>query len=233
MNIALILSGGKGVRLGSGTPKQYQDAGGKPVILYCMEQLLFHDSIDGIQIVADSKWQDKIRGWLAKIDGERKFRGFSDPGPSRQMSIYSGLNDIRSYADDMDNVFIHDAARPMLTSQMISQCLESVEGHEGAMPALPMKDTVYASRDGRKISALLDRGSIYAGQAPEVFKLGAYYEANRKLLPESILKINGSAEPAVLAGMDIAMIPGDENNFKITTRADLERFRRLVEEKRL
>lgn len=130
-------------------------------------------------------------------------------------------------------MIIHDGARPVVTARLIAECIEACKGHEGAMPALPMKDTVYASRDGRKISALLDRGSIYAGQAPEVFKLGAYYEANRKLLPERILKINGSAEPAVLAGMDIAMIPGDENNFKITTRADLERFRRLVEEKRL
>ncbi len=60
---------------------------------------------------------------------------------------------------------------------------------------------------------------------------GRYYEASRKLLPDRILSINGSAEPAVLDGMDIVMIPGDEGNFKITTREDLERFCRLVEER--
>ena len=91
-----------------------------------------------------------------------------------------------------------------------------------------MKDTVYQSRDGKAISSLLDRNSIFAGQAPEVFLLGKYYEANRRLFPEKILEIKGSTEPAIMAGMDIVMIPGDEGNFKITTREDLERFRQLA-----
>ncbi len=100
------------------------------------------------------------------------------------------------------------------------------------MPVLPMKDTVYYSRDGQTVGKLLDRSTIYAGQAPEVFVLGRYYEANRRLLPDDILRINGSTEPAILAGMDIAMIPGDEGNFKITTKADLERFERIMEERK-
>ena len=78
--------------------------------------------------------------------------------------------------------------------------------------------------EGKKIDALLNRSQIFAGQAPEVFRLGRYYEANQVLLPEKILTINGSTEPAILAGMDVVMIPGDEGNFKITTKADLERF---------
>ena len=72
----------------------------------------------------------------------------------------------------------------------------------------------------------MDRKQVFAGQAPEVFKLGPYYEANRVLLPDEILKINGSTEPAVLAGMDIALIDGDEQNYKITTKEDLLRFER-------
>ena len=92
-----------------------------------------------------------------------------------------------------------------------------------------MKDTAYLSEDGRAVSSLLDRRKVFAGQAPEVFLFGRYYEANRALLPEKILEINGSTEPAVMAGMDIAMIPGDERNFKITTAIDLERFREIVQ----
>ena len=90
-----------------------------------------------------------------------------------------------------------------------------------------MKDTVYCSENGKTITSLLDRGAVFAGQAPEVFLLGKYYVANRRLLPDAILWINGSTEPAVMAGMDIAMIPGDEGNFKITTPGDLERFREI------
>jgi 2-C-methyl-D-erythritol 4-phosphate cytidylyltransferase len=83
---------------------------------------------------------------------------------------------------------------------------------------------VYASVDGKTISELLDRKRIYAGQAPEAFRLGKYLSANEALLPDKILQIICSTEPAVMCGMDIAMIPGDENNFKITTAKDLERY---------
>lgn len=232
MNIALLLSGGTGQRLGADVPKQYIEAGGKPVISYCIESLSVHEGIDGIQIVADEQWHEAIRGWLEEADVKRKFRGFSLPGKNRQLSIFNGLCSIRTYAEDDDIVLIHDAARPLLSQQMITECLEAIEGHDGVIPVLPMKDTVYESTDGKTISRLLERSRIYAGQAPELFRLGCYYEANRQLLPERILKINGSTEPAVMAGMKMAMIAGDENNFKITTKADLERFQDIVKTNR-
>lgn len=246
MNIALLLSGGTGTRLGADIPKQYIEVSGRPVFSYCLETLLVHPQIDVIQIVAASVWQTEICQWMdqwvwteqweGSAEGkgvqDRKFGGFSLPGENRQMSIFHGLEDIRKYAKDTDYILIHDAARPLLSSKQITDCLEGAAGHDGAMPVLPMKDTVYYSRDGRKVGELLDRDRIYAGQAPEVFVLGAYYRANSRLLPERILKINGSTEPAVMAGLDIAMIPGDEGNFKITTKGDLGRFCEMVKMER-
>ena len=247
MNIALLLSGGTGVRLGSNVPKQYIEISGCPVFSWCLEALAEHEDIDGIQIVADSSWHGTIRAWWenSAVKGEqefsgkeqelykkeqirRKFRGFSAPGENRQMSILHGLLDIQSYAPEDTYIFIHDAARPCLSAKQIADCIRGAAGHDGAMPVLPMKDTVYSSLDGKTIAGLLDRSTIYAGQAPEVFLLGKYLKANQALLPEKILEINGSAEPAVMAGMDVAMIPGDEGNFKITTKADLERFTQIV-----
>ena len=229
MNIALILSGGTGLRLGSETPKQYLEVGGRPVICYSIETLSVHEEIDAIQIVADPAWRGQIGSWLEFADPMGKFRGFSAPGENRQLSILHGLEDIQKYAADPDRVFVHDAARPLLSVRQISDCLAAVEGHDGVVPVLPMRDTVYLSTDGNRVTSLLKRNEIFAGQAPEVFLLGKYLEANRQLLPERILKIHGSTEPAVMAGMDIAMIPGDERNFKITTAADLERFREIVQ----
>lgn len=231
MVTALILSGGAGIRLGSDIPKQYIEINGRPVISYCIEQLSCHGGIDSMQIAADGRWHKTILKCLKEYDRHRKFQGFSEPGKNRQLSIYHGLEDIRKYALDSDAVLIHDAARPLLSAQMITDCLNAVEGHDGVVPVLPMKDTVYQSLDGKNISSLLKRNEIYAGQAPEAFLLGKYYEANKRLLPDEILKINGSTEPAVMAGMDIAMIPGDEGNIKLTTRADLERFQKIVEER--
>lgn len=237
MNVALILSGGTGRRMGLDVPKQYIEVCGRPIISYCMETLSGHSGIDAIQIAAEEEWQELISESMKKLAETRqsgiseKFKGFSKPGANRQLSILSGLEDIRGYASDSDYVLIHDAARPMLSVRQISDCLDAVIGHDGVIPVLPMKDTVYSSRDGRTITSLLSRSQIFAGQAPELFILGKYYEANTALMSDSILRINGSTEPAVMAGMDIAMISGDEGNFKITTRADLERFREIVAER--
>lgn len=228
MAAALILSGGNGTRLGSDIPKQYIKIHGRSVISYCIECLCAHGGIDALQVVAAAQWHGTVRECLEKYDTDGKFRGFSAPGENRQLSIYSGLTDIRKYADDSDVVLVHDAARPLLSAQMVTDCLEAVRGHDGVVPVLPMKDTVYRSTDGRKISALVERSEIYAGQAPEAFRIGAYYEANRRLLPDRILAVNGSTEPAVMAGLDMVMIAGDEGNFKITTAEDLRRFGELV-----
>ncbi len=224
MNIALILSGGTGTRLGADIPKQYIKVGGKPIIEYCLETFAAHHMINGIRIVADKAWH----GFISDRVQSDKFKGFSAPGENRQMSIYNGLTDIMRYACENDYVIIHDAARPLLSDEMITKCLEAAHEHDGSLPVLPMKDTVYFSESGSMVSGLLDRNKIFAGQAPEAFILGKYYEANKALLPEKILNINGSAEPAIMAGMDIAMINGDENNFKITTKADLERFEEII-----
>lgn len=229
MNIALILSGGTGTRFGGDIPKQYIEVCGRPIIAYCIERLSVHDGIDALWIVAEPSWQEQIKTWLEEFDVRRKFRGFSSPGENRQLSILHGLEDIRKHVAEEDIVFIHDAARPLLSPKQITECLNALKGHDGVLPVLPMKDTIYASTDGKSITALLNRNEVYAGQAPELFRLKEYYDANMRLMPEEILKINGSTEPAIMAGMDIAMIPGDESNFKITTKADLKRFSQIVD----
>lgn len=158
-----------------------------------------------------------------------KFRGFSEPGENRQMSIFHALSDIRDYAKETDTVIIHDAARPYVKAAQISRLLADMEGHEGAIPVLPMKDTVYMT-DGERICGLLDRARVCAGQAPEAFLLGRYYEANRALLPDRILSVVGSTEPAVLAGMDIRLSEGDEGNIKVTTEKDMADFKIAAED---
>ncbi len=228
MNVAVILAGGTGSRMGLETPKQYYEVNGKPAISYCLHTFITHEDIDAVQIVAEEIWHGYIMQQLFGMSYNEKFKGFSAPGENRQLSIFNALTDIRGYASDDDFVIIHDAARPCVTAAQISDCLKAAKGHDGALPVLPMKDTVYLSGDGKAVSSLLDRGKVFAGQAPEMFVLGKYYVANRALLPEKILEINGSAEPAVMAGLDIVMIPGDEGNFKITTREDMERFCEII-----
>ena len=178
MAAALVLSGGTGARRGTAVPKQYIKICDRFVISFCIEVLAGHDGINSIQIVAAQQWQELISEIIEKYDNAGKFRGFSDPGKNRQLSIYNGLKDIRSYTDDSGVVLIHDAARPLLSGQQVTDCLAAMDGHDGVLPALPMKDTVYFSGDGMRISSLLERNRVFAGQAPELFVLGKYYEAN-------------------------------------------------------
>ncbi len=230
MNAALLLSGGVGLRLGLKVPKQYIKINDRMLITYSLQTLINSSFIDGIQIVAERSWRELIvEDVKQNVISTDKIMGFSFPGINRQLSILNGLHDILDGKFQMrDNVLIHDAARPLLTEKQITDCFITLQNHDGVIPVLPVKDTMYLSEDGKSVSELIDRKIIFAGQAPECFVLGKYLEANRRLLPDKILEINGSTEPAVMAGMDIAMIPGDENNFKITTQADLERFSTLL-----
>lgn len=184
--------------------------------------------IRAVQIVAAPQWQEYIIRQLAAMNGLSKLWGFSSPGRNRQESIFHALQDRAQQVGEDDAVLIHDAARPLLSDELVDRCIRALEGHDGVLPVLKMRDTVYQSQDGKSVSALLRREELFAGQAPELFVYGKYYKANQKLLQgEDILQIVGSTEPAILAGMDVVMIPGDEANFKITTSADLQRFREL------
>ena len=234
MNSCILLSGGVGTRISSDIPKQYIRVNGRMMVTYALSALISSPHVDELCVVADPAWQQEIMEDLSPVmNGAEKPVFFAAPGANRQLSIWNGLQqilntrDITAADDDVseDTVFIHDAARPYISKQLIDACYEALPGHDGVLPVLPMKDTVYESSDGHSIDRLLDRSRIFAGQAPELFMLEKYVEANRALLPERILSINGSTEPAILAGMDVAMIPGDEKNSKVTTNADLERFR--------
>lgn len=229
MNIALILSGGIGTRIGADIPKQYIEVNNQMIITYCLRTICEHPMIDAVYVVAEEEWQASIMEDINKfgIDG-KKIGGFAQPGSNRQLSIYNGLKKIKENYNEDCAVLIHDAARPLLSSQLITSCINALAGHDGVLPVLPMKDTVYLSNDGSSVSQLLDRSHIYAGQAPEIFYLNKYLKANERLLPEAILGINGSTEPAVMAKMDVVMIPGDEKNVKITSREDLEKFQRRI-----
>ena len=233
-NVAIFLSGGTGTRVGADLPKQYLKAGGHMMATYALKPLLNSDRIDAVVIVAEKEWQESILS-DAKSAGlpTDKICAFALPGKNRQLSILNGMTEIEKSVHNLfmvpvtikeSTITVHDAARPFLSVEFLDRIFDALPGHDGVMPVLPMKDTVYYSEDGKSVGKLLEREKIFAGQAPELFVFDKYLKANRDLLPDRILGINGSSEPAIMAGMDIAMISGDEKNIKITTAKDLEKF---------
>jgi 2-C-methyl-D-erythritol 4-phosphate cytidylyltransferase len=229
MNAALILAGGSGERMqGLSVPKQYCLVEGRPVFAYGLRRFQQCPEISCVVMVAEESWRGLIRDW---IEGEAaaKFLGFADPGVTRQQSVYAGLLTLKGVLSEGDLVVIHDAARPLVTEGIIRRCVEASSGCDGATPVLRMADTVYQSKDGHTISALLNREEIYAGQTPEAYRFGKYLAAHKRLTAAELTQIRGSSEIAFKCGMDIRLFPGDERNFKITVVPDLERFRMQVE----
>lgn len=218
--VAIVLSGGVGTRFGGDAPKQYYVVNGKPVIGYSLTTLAEDSHVDGIVVVADEKYHELIEELLPTD----KFLGFAEPGDNRQLSICSGLDFLQGKIADDTLVMIHDGARPFLSHELIERCVMAADGHDGVMPILPMTDTIYKSIDGKVVSELVNRSELYAGQSPEIFYYRKYVEANNALGKDEILKINGSTEVAVRGGLDIAMVPGDKANIKITTPDDLKYF---------
>lgn len=221
MNIAILLAGGTGSRMNSDIPKQYITVNNKMIFEYSLDSLMASECIHGIVIVADKAYQESIKTVIEDNYQNGKSVEFAMPGKTRQLSIYNGLKAELSAKSDL--VFIHDAARPNLTVEMINSYIDACTGHDGILPVVPMKDTVYEVTDNI-VTGLLDRSKLFAGQAPEIFSYKKYLEANERLLPDEIYKINGSSEPAIMYGMDILTVAGNENNYKITTDSDLEKF---------
>ena len=227
MNTAIILAGGVGSRMGVDRPKQFLMVQDKPIISYCLDIFQNHDEIDSVVVVVSEQWQDFVEEYAAKY-GVTKIKGYAPAGKARQHSIYNGLKCIDENVPDSDIVIVHDAARPLVSDQIISDCIKGATDYDGAMPVISVKDTVYQSKDGEEIGCLLKRSELFAGQAPESFKFRKYFDIHNPVTDEEIGATAGSSEIAYRHGMEIRMVKGSERNLKITTIEDLETFETIL-----
>ena len=228
MNIAIILSGGVGSRMGLNLPKQYVIVNNQPVLNYCLATFFENENIDAVVVVVADEWIEFVKEHISNLNPSKPVF-FAQPGETRQYSIYNGLNVVRENGfTDNDIVIVHDGARPLVSHELIKRCLEGCKEADGVMPVIPVKDTVYLSEDGKHIQSLLNRSHLWAGQAPEAFRFGTYIKVHDEMKREDLLKITGSTEIAYKAGLNCQMVEGDPMNFKITTPEDLSNFESLL-----
>lgn len=228
MNIAIILSGGVGSRMGLNIPKQYVVVNGQPIISYCLQTFLCNEHTDAIVIGVADEWKEYVIEQMEKLHPAKPVF-YAAPGETRQYSIFNALRVVKDqgYSDD-SFVIIHDAARPLVSDELINRCYEACNRADGSMPVIAVKDTTYYSEDGKSITSLLDRSKLWAGQAPEAFVFGKYLQIHEKMSYEELLKINGSTEIAFKQGLKVEMVEGDPMNFKITTPEDLSNFESII-----
>ena len=228
MNFALILAGGVGSRMGESIPKQYLIVENKPVLVYSLERLQNCDRIDKIIIVADTVWREDIEAWMKQYN-ITKFLSFADPGATRQDSVFSGLTCCKEYAEGpQDIVLVHESARALASHDLICRIIDGLEGYDACMPVLPMKDAILLSYSGETIDGLLDRSTLFCGQAPESFWLLPYWELNHRLSDEERAASCADHELCFKNNWKVHCIAGEENCFKLTTPGDIDRMVSLL-----
>ena len=229
MNHAIILAGGIGSRMKLDIPKQYYEVQGCPIIMFSFRKFLKHPLIHSIVIVLSDQWkdyiQDKIR--MENIKGEKVVR-FAKAGESRQHSVLNGLLTLKGFAQENDKILVHDAVRPLFPITNITDGINACDYNDAALPVISVKDATYQSCDGTHLSHILPRQELFSGQSPECIVYGKFIEAHSHFSYEELLSIRGCSELAFRAGLSVKLIPGTEENFKITTIEDLHSFELII-----
>lgn len=158
---------------------------------------------------------------------------YSTPGETREHTIYNALKCAKEngYSDD-DIVIIHDAVRPMVSKEVIDDCLRGCAEYDAAIATIDVKDTIYMSVADNCITDVPKRSTLHAGQTPEAFKLGKYLKIHDERTYEEICSVTGGAEFAYRCGLKVYLSKGEEINFKLTTPEDLQRFKQIVKEEK-
>ncbi|HVJ71152.1 MAG TPA: bifunctional 2-C-methyl-D-erythritol 4-phosphate cytidylyltransferase/2-C-methyl-D-erythritol 2,4-cyclodiphosphate synthase [Sphingomicrobium sp.] len=207
--VALIVAAGSGSRMGGDVPKQFRPIAGKAVLAHAVDALISHPAIDAVRVVVGDGQQEMAR----KALGSRPVGELIVGGNERADSVRAGLNDIEA-----DIVLVHDAARPFCRHDVIDRLLGALEHAEGAVPVLPLADTL--ARAGETLGDPVDRQGLVRVQTPQAFHYGSLFEAYAQW--------NGPSptdESTVLraAGREVAVVEGDPMLEKLTNAADWER----------
>ncbi|GCD56338.1 2-C-methyl-D-erythritol 2,4-cyclodiphosphate synthase [Acetobacter pasteurianus] len=218
---AILLAAGTGSRYaattGSSIPKQYVLLAGQPVIRHAAQALLPH--VTSIQPVGDpASLNEALEGLkiLPPVAG----------GETRQASVRAGLEalDKLPEAEKPDIVLVHDGARPYVTAQVISNVVSAMGQHPGAIPAVPVADTLKREKDG-VIDGTVPRDHLYRAQTPQGFRFGLFLDLHR-----GAASVSATDDAKLLedAGFSVALVAGDEDNIKLTYEGDLVRLERLI-----
>ena len=218
--VALITACGRGNRFnrGEGIPKQYLPLAGVPLLRHTILAFLNHAQISDVICVIHpddvALYEEATQG----LDLLNPIFG----GDTRQASIRLGLEALRDYRPD--KVLIHDGVRPFVSKRVISGILEKLEIHPAVIPAIAVEDTLKKIGDG-KIEWTLERENLWRAQTPQGF---IYEDILNSHVAFKDLHFTDDAALNEYAGIPVAIVPGSQNNFKITTEEDYERAKRMV-----
>lgn len=220
MNIVLITAGGLGERFGKEEPKQFCLVHNKPLIIHTLEKFDNHSQIDVIAVSCLEGWESKL--WeYARQFGIRKLRHVVPGGATNQESICHGVLELSKHYEIDANVLIHDAARPLVTSEIITDCLRVIREHGNAVACIPcLEPLLRADAEGISAQEYYPRNGLRRAQAPQGFKLGKLMWAHQQAKARGIKDTTASNVLMQILGEKIYFSQSSTNNIKITTPDD-------------
>ena len=214
---AILVAAGRGLRAGSGGPKQYRTIGGQTVIFRAMQAFCQHPDIFAVQPVVSPDDTALFNDAVASLRHAPPANG----GATRQASVHAGLEAL--VAEKPDIVLIHDAARPFVTSAVISRAIEAAGRTGAAVPAIPVTDTIKLVGDAGDVEGTPERARLRIAQTPQAFRYDVILEAHRRAARENRSDFTDDAALAEWAGLTVATFEGDAANMKLTTPEDFVR----------
>lgn len=229
MNIAVILAGGVGSRLGAGKPKQFVEILGKPVLVYTIEKFQKHPEIDAIEIVCLESHIDYLKE-LVETYQLSKVKWIAAGGADFQESVMNGVNYLKGKCEEEDILLIHYGVSPFVENDIISDAIKVCSKYGNCTSATPIYLLTGSNDDGVKSTKWVDRDTIMGLNAPQTFRYSYVYQLYQEAVERDLLK---DVEPHTTSlmykmGRTIYFSKGNQTNIKITTKEDLALFEGYV-----
>ncbi|MGN0293655.1 MAG: 2-C-methyl-D-erythritol 4-phosphate cytidylyltransferase [Lachnospiraceae bacterium] len=225
MVAAVIFAGGVGARMKSADiPKQFIEVDGKPIIIRTLEIFSQHPEIDKICISCLESWIDVLKEQIEQY-GIKKVEAIVPGGSNGYESIHNGLMAAAEGAQPDDLVLICDGVRPMISGELVSNCIRETKEYGSAVPVTPSIDSVLESKDGVNCSRNYPRSEMFITQAPQGFTFEKILWAHEEAEKRNITNPTSSCELLIELGETVHIFIGERQNIKVTTPEDLYTLR--------
>lgn len=231
-NIALIIAGGVGSRMGQDIPKQFINVYDKPVLIYTLEAFQKNPNIDDIYCVCLEGWHDILRVY-AKQFGIDKLRDIFSGGETAQESIRNGVMAIKKVKDD-DVIVIHDGVRPLVDDVILSDVIIKCKEFGNAVSSMPYNEQIFVKRDEASTVKYIPRDTLRRVSTPQAYKYKKLVWAYKKAFDENI-GIGASSYTNTMMvdlGETLYFAAGSDRNLKLTTKDNLEIFKAYLKMER-
>lgn len=229
-NIAIIIAGGSGKRMGLDVPKQFVNVKGKPVIIYTLEAFENLPQIDAIEIVCIKGWENTLRDYIKKYNIS-KVKWVIEGGSTGQESIRNGVFNLKEELESDDNIIIHDAVRPMLDEEIILDVIAKCNIYGNGISSMPYNEQIFIKDDDISTLKYIPRETLRRMVTPQAYKFELIYNAYKEAFEKNI-GISGSSYANTMMvelGHRLYFAAGSDKNIKLTTQDNLQIFKALLE----